>query len=102
MRKVLFVGAIRENQLALGGEEYKNQLILSKLKKEAILLAYIDTLNWKKSARVIFSILKILFFGSVHTVIISASSVSTYRLLYFLYRVKPSVLTKTIYVVIGG
>jgi glycosyltransferase involved in cell wall biosynthesis len=102
MRKVLFIGAIRENHLALGGEEYKNQLILSKLKKERIELTYIDTLNWKKSPFVNFKLLKTLLFESFDAVIISASSVSTYRLLLFLYRVKPSVLAKTIYVVIGG
>ena len=46
MRRVLFFGAINVNQAPLGGEEYKNQLILRKLKNENIQLQYIDTKNW--------------------------------------------------------
>ena len=102
MRKILFIGAIREGQPALGGEEYKNQLILSKLKKEQVELIYIDSLNWKKSPVVLSSLLINLLVNSFDIVIVSASSVSTYRLLYFLYRIRPNLLLKTTYIVIGG
>jgi glycosyltransferase involved in cell wall biosynthesis len=102
MYKILFIGAIRENQLALGGEEYKNQLILSKLKKERVEFTYIDSLNWKKSPVVCYRLLINLLFKSFDRVIVSASSVSTYRLLYFLYKIRPNLLVKTTYLVIGG
>lgn len=102
MKRILFVGAVNENALPKGGEEYKNQLILDKLKRESIELIYMDTIEWKKSPflviKLIFNVL-LLHFDSV---VISASSVSTYRLLNFIQWIKPSLLNKTTYLVIGG
>ncbi len=101
-KRVLFIGAINENNLPLGGEEYKNQLILTKLKAEKVSLFYIDTFNWKKSFTIITILFWKLLFSSFDSIFISASSVSTYRLLFVLSIIKPSVLSKITYAVIGG
>lgn len=102
MRRVLFIGAINENSLPGGGEEYKNQLIISKLKNEDVYLNYFDTINWKKSIVFLFRLLWNVLFVNYDNIIISASSVSTYRLLNVLYFVRRNKLKKVSYFVIGG
>jgi glycosyltransferase involved in cell wall biosynthesis len=102
MRRVLFFGAINENQAPLGGEEYKNQLILHKLKNENIQLQYIDTINWKQSPLVVLNLFCKLFLSNFDSIIISASSVSTYRLLNLTQWIKPDILNQITYLVIGG
>ncbi len=101
-KTILFIGAINENKIPLGGEEYKNQLILSKLKQEPIKLIYIDTVDWKKSPGVILRLLRSILLRHFDSVVISASSVSTYRLLQLVNFVRPSLIRKTAYIVTGG
>lgn len=100
--RVLFIGAINENKSPLGGEEYKNQLILSKLKSEYIDLKYVDTILWKKSTSTVYRLFKNLFFSDFDLIVISASSVSTYRLLKLINFIRPQILKKISYLVIGG
>jgi glycosyltransferase involved in cell wall biosynthesis len=102
LTKTIFIGAINENHQPLGGEEYKNQLIISLLKQEKIDLVYFDTYSWKCKPLFIFRLLCTLVFQKVDRVVISASSVSTYRLLQIIHAVKPRLLIKCTYVVIGG
>ena len=101
-KTILFIGAINENKTPLGGEEYKNQLILSKLKKEPVQLIYIDTVSWKRRPGVILRLLRNILLRHFDSVIISASSVSTYRLLQLVNFVRPSLIRKTAYIVTGG
>ena len=102
MKKILFIGAINEFNQAQGGEEYKNQLILNKLKSEQIELKYFDTFRWRKSPFLLFRLLMCLFFSTYNCIIISASSVSTYRFLKLIYLVRPNALSRIVYIVIGG
>jgi glycosyltransferase involved in cell wall biosynthesis len=100
--KYLFIGAVNENNSPQGGEEYKNQLILSKLKSELIDLQYIDTIYWKKSPLLFFRLFYNLFFKYYDNIVISASSISTYRLFKIIYFIQPRILSKISYLVIGG
>ncbi len=102
MKKIIFIGAINEFNPPQGGEEYKNQLILTKLKNEAVDLIYFDTFRWKKEPFIVLSMLWSIFFCRYDSVIISASSVSTYRLLNFIQTIRPFVLGKISYIVVGG
>ena len=102
MKRILFVGAVNENALPRGGEEYKNQLILNKLKREPIELTYIDTIEWKKAPFLIIKLIINVLLLHFDSLVISASSVSTYRLLRILQWLRPSLLRKTTYLVIGG
>jgi glycosyltransferase involved in cell wall biosynthesis len=103
VRTVLFIGAINYSNSPKGGEEYKNQLIMEKLvQTKSFKTIAIDTYNWKLKplliAKLIFNILFIQF----DSVVISASSTSTYLLLRIITKIKPSILYKTHYLVIGG
>ncbi len=100
--KILFVGAINENSKPLGGEEYKNQILIKKLKIDFKNCQIIDTFQWNKRVNIWISLLKNCFFNSYDTILISASSFSTYKLLLLLYFFKPTALKKIIYLVIGG
>lgn len=100
--KLLFIGAINAQNSPLGGEEYKNQLILSKLKSETIELIYFDTIKWKKSPMLVLRMFWKIFFTRYDSLVISASSVSVYRLLTIIHFIRPCVLRKIVYVVIGG
>jgi len=102
VKKVVFIGAINVSNPPQGGEEYKNQLILARLKGETVDLIYFDTFEWKKKPLVVLHMLWCLFWERYDSVVISASSVSTYRLLNLVYSTRPAVLQKISYVVIGG
>jgi glycosyltransferase involved in cell wall biosynthesis len=101
-KRLLFIGAINENHPPKGGEEYKNQLILNKLKRETIQLSYIDTISWKKSPLLVLKLFWNILFISYDSIVISASSVSTYRLLKIIRLLRPKLLSKITYLVIGG
>ncbi len=101
--KVLFVGAINIFNLPNGGEEYKNQLILEKLSELTIFhTEAIDTYNWKSKPILIFKLFINLLFRRFDSIVISASSASTYLLLKIISKIKPSILLNTHYFVIGG
>lgn len=100
--KLIFIGAINEFNSPDGGEEYKNQLILENLKMENVELQYFDTKRWKTSPILLIRMFSTLLFSHYTSLIISASSVSTYQLLRVIYYLKPGILNKTTYLVIGG
>ncbi len=102
MKIVIFIGAINEFNPPRGGEEYKNQLILDRLKNELVDLIYFDTFRWKKEPFIVLRMLWYLFFCRYDSLIISASSVSTYRLLSIIQTIRPDILQKITYVVVGG
>ena len=101
--KLLFIGAINQNHSPNGGEEYKNQLFIEKLESSSKLEPIIiDTYQWKKKPFLIVNLFYYLFFKNVNSIVISASSASTYLLLKILNKLKPSILRKIHYFVIGG
>lgn len=100
---ILFIGAINLSNPPKGGEEYKNQLILEKLfQKNNLQIVAIDTYNWKQKPLLIAKLFFNILFIHFESIVISASSASTYLLLKIITRIKPSVLFKTHYLVIGG
>jgi glycosyltransferase involved in cell wall biosynthesis len=102
MKRVLFFGAVNENQAPHGGEEYKNQLILHELNREFEKIEYVDTIFWKKSPIVVIDLFWKLLFFRHDSIVISASSFSTYRLLKILFFLKPNMVKKINYIVTGG
>jgi glycosyltransferase involved in cell wall biosynthesis len=101
--RVLFIGAINLSNSPKGGEEYKNQLILEKLvKPNTSKIITIDTFDWKKKPLLITILFLNLLFKQFESIVISASSASTYLLLKIISKIKPSILYKTHYLVIGG
>lgn len=100
--KILFIGAINKYNLPQGGEEYKNQLLNLKIKESYNYPFVIDTHRWSNKPQIWWSLLVNILFKKVDVVLISASSVSTYRLLNIIRWIKPSLLCKTTYLVIGG
>jgi glycosyltransferase involved in cell wall biosynthesis len=101
MRPV-FIGAINQGNPPKGGEEYKNQLLITKINTSFKNTKIIDTLHWNKRPKVWWRLTLNILIKRVDVVIISASSVSTYRLLNLMQWIRPSLLSKTTYLVIGG
>jgi len=99
---LLFLGAINEGNVPRGGEEFKNQMLYHKLKQEAFKVEFIDTHFWSKKPMIWFKILLNVFVWRYNSIIISASSVSTYRLLKIIRFIRPSILNKITYLVVGG
>ena len=101
--RLLFIGAINISNSPKGGEEYKNQLILEKLNASCIIHSIaIDTYQWKKKPISIVKLFFYLLFQDFDSVVISASSASTFLLLQIISKIKLSILRKTHYLVIGG
>jgi len=98
--RVLLIGALNLFQLPKGGEEYKNQLIYSKLSEKYNTKA-IDTFHWRSNPFIFTSLINQLFFRDWDVILISASSQSVYRLVLILQHF-PSISKKTIYFVVGG
>ncbi len=104
--RILFIGAINLSNPPKGGEEYKNQLILEKLVQTNIFNTFenvaIDTYNWKRKPLLIAKLFFNILFIQFDSVVISASSGSTYLLLKIINKIKSSILHKIHYLVIGG
>jgi glycosyltransferase involved in cell wall biosynthesis len=100
--RVLFIGAISQYHSPKGGEEYKNQLILEKNKDFELLKSYVDTHDWKMKPRVLSSLFFKLFFSKWDCILLSTSSLSAYRLISLIKLLKPSLLSKLNYLVVGG
>jgi glycosyltransferase involved in cell wall biosynthesis len=101
--RILFIGAINISNSPNGGEEYKNQLILEKLMHSNTFNSVaIDTYNWKRKPLLIVKLFFNLQFKKFDSVVFSASSASTYLLLRIITKIKPSILFKSHYLVIGG
>ncbi len=103
MINLLFIGALNLNYSPKGGEEYKNQLILQKLyEMSTVHTVAIDTYNWKGKPLLIAKLFLNLLFKQFDSVVISASSASTYSLLKIISKIRPYILHKIHYLVIGG
>ncbi len=100
MKKILFIGGVNSGNSPKGGEEYKNQLLLRRLSKEYKLKLF-DTYNWKKKPLLVVRLIISILFFSYDKIIISASAVSSYRLIKFMYYCTRK-QSSTIYFVIGG
>ena len=100
--RLLFIGAINQGKPPNGGEEYKNQLLINKINVAFNNSKIIDTYQWIKRPKVWGDLLINILIKRADVILISASSVSTYRLLNLLKWLKPSLLEKTSYLVIGG
>lgn len=98
--RVLLIGAIHEGEAPRGGEEYKNQLLLGYLSNRYA-LTYIDTHKWRQNPKILLRLLWKVFFSSFDTILLSASSATTYRLVQMMH-LRPSLLAKTLYLVVGG
>ena len=99
---VLFIGAINLSNSPKGGEEYKNQLIFRKLNYVAKSKSYVDTHDWKSNPKVLWILIFKLFFLNWNSILLSTSSVSAYRLICLIKFIKPSLLSKLNYLVVGG
>lgn len=100
--KLVFIGGINLGNPPKGGEEYKNQLLVEKINESFNQAKIIDTYRWLKNPNVWWGLINNLFFQSPEVVLISASSVSTYRLLKLMRLMRPSLIERTTYFVIGG
>ena len=90
--RILFIGAINNSNSPKGGEEYKNQLILKKLvQSNTFKTIAIDTYNWKGKPLLIAKLFRNLLFKQFDSVVISASSASTYLLLNIIAKIKSSI-----------
>lgn len=98
MKSVLFIGAINEGNIAVGGQESKNQIILDFLLKN-FKTARIDTKKWRSNPFIVFKIaLNIL--KKYDLVLISTASISAFRLISILRVIGKT--PHTIYMVVGG
>ncbi|MFM1754934.1 MAG: hypothetical protein RLZZ236_1873 [Bacteroidota bacterium] len=100
--RIVFLGAINLSNLPNGGEECKNQILISKINVEFNCAKIIDTYQWIKRPKLWWCLFLNIFLRKVDVILISASSVSTYRLLKLMRFIKPTLLRKTTYLVIGG
>ena len=100
MRRVLLIGAVNLGLQPSGGEEFKNQVLYQKLIKSYD-CRLIDTIQWKRNPGVVLNLLFSIFFRKTDSIIISASSLSSYRLIKLL-SFFPRKIRKTNYFVIGG
>lgn len=96
--KQLFIGGINRGNQPRGGEEYKNQLLIKKIENSTI----IDTHRWLQNPLVWVKLIFNLFFKRWDNILFSTSSLSTFRLLRIIDILKPSILKKITYLVIGG
>lgn len=96
--KILFIGGINRYRIPRGGEEYKNQILIKKLQNAVI----IDTHQWKFNPIIWFMLVFNLFFRDWKSVVLSTSSLSTYRLIRVISIFRPSLLSTITYFVIGG
>ena len=97
---ILFIGAINRKNLPIGGEEYKNQLLVKHFEKFHT-LNLIDTHQWRKRPVILLRLWWQLYFKSYDRVLISASSISAYRLVK-LISWNDYLSSITVYFVIGG
>lgn len=98
MKKILFIGSINKNQIAVGGQESKNQILTSFLQNKFLVKQY-DTKNWIYKPLMLFNLFLSLL-RSYDWIVLSMSSISTYRFLKIINFLGLS--HKTIYLVIGG
>jgi glycosyltransferase involved in cell wall biosynthesis len=99
---LLFIGAINLSNSPKGGEEYKNQLFFRKINFVDIEQSYVDTHAWKSNPKILLTLIFKLFFLKWDSILLSTSSLSAYRLISLIKFLKPNLLAKLNYVVVGG
>ena len=82
--RILFIGGLNEFNPPRGGEEYKNQLMVEALLKTHI-LEIADTYNWLKRPFFLLRLFFHLFVSRNDKIILSASSLSSSRLIRIFY-----------------
>lgn len=98
--KVILVGAINEGNTPTCGETMKNQLFVKRFNELFDAVITVDTLNWKKRPWVLVRLFFTLLFNRGAKVVISASTISAYFVIKFLYHIR---LKKNVfYWVVGG
>ncbi len=100
--KLLFIGGINNKKPPRGGEEFKNQLILKKSVIENLTLTIVDTTKWKVRPETWIRLFIAILFSDFDKIVISASSVSSYKLIKLIGFIRPSLLQKISYLVVGG
>jgi glycosyltransferase involved in cell wall biosynthesis len=100
--RICFIGPLNEGNYPVGGDQYKNQLLLSEMKAHGFLVTVVDTVRWKHNISVW---LKILVCFMTHFkfkgIIISASTNSALRFIG-MAQLFPFIKGKINYWVIGG
>lgn len=99
--KLLFIGGINAGKPPLGGDQYKNQLILEYFRDKHINSTVIDTFQWNYRPFTLLKLFFLLAIGGYDRIILSVSSGSAYRLIRLL-NLFPRKLKNTVYLVIGG
>lgn len=99
--KVLFIGPLNKNNVPLGGDQYKNQLLINFLNTQGLSLTCIDTFKWLDSPFILFRLIIQIAIHRRDRILLSASSGSAYYLIRIL-NLFPSILRSTVYLVIGG
>lgn len=100
-KRILFIGPINKGRYPLGGDQYKNQLLVKSFSPRFDWVS-IDTNKWKKRPSVLMKLLfNLISHARFDRVIISASTDSAVRFIK-LIRLFPKLPSKTIYWVIGG
>jgi glycosyltransferase involved in cell wall biosynthesis len=98
--KLLFIGPVNRQAYPVGGDQYKNQLLIDGLESE-FRLVILDTYNWKKNPLIFLKMFYWFVYGNFEKVVLSSSTVSALRLIkrmnYF-----PEIQKKLVYFVIGG
>jgi glycosyltransferase involved in cell wall biosynthesis len=87
--------------MPLGGDQYKNQLILEYLSNQKVNLEAIDTFNWRYRPNTILKLCLLLFFGGYDRIVVSVSSDSAYNLIRMI-NLFTEKIGRTLYMVIGG
>lgn len=98
--KILFIGSLNSFGPPRGGEEYKNQLLIERLRISNE-IEIIDTFEWRSRPIVFINLFTSTIFGKFDRIILSASSNSSNTLLKLLY-LFPNRQRKIVYFVVGG
>jgi glycosyltransferase involved in cell wall biosynthesis len=98
--KLLFIGPVNGNAYPIGGDQYKNQLLIDGLQNEFKLIV-IDTYNWKKNPLIFLRMFYWFVNGNFEKVVLSSSTVSALRLIKWI-NYFPEIQKKLVYFVIGG
>jgi glycosyltransferase involved in cell wall biosynthesis len=98
LRKSFFIGPVNKNLQPKGGDEFKNRILLEILNSCVEEIGLIDTARISGRLKLLF-LLILEKTGQIEQLIISASSVSSYKFIRFL---NEKTKKRTTYFVIGG
>lgn len=97
---IIFIGSINKDNKPTCGQTVKNQLLVEYLSKFTQRLVSIDTINWGHNPLILLKLLWYLLFYTKATFILSMSSLSAYKLIALIAKMK--LKRDVIYWVIGG